>query len=43
VLHERRREIHARVVTSMEKLYAADRLGEQVERLADTRKRCDLG
>jgi class 3 adenylate cyclase/tetratricopeptide (TPR) repeat protein len=33
VLHERRREIHARVVDAMEKLYA-DRLGEQVERLA---------
>jgi class 3 adenylate cyclase/tetratricopeptide (TPR) repeat protein len=33
VLHERRRDIHARVVTSMEQLYA-DRLGEQVERLA---------
>ena len=32
--HERRREIHARVVQVMEKLYA-DRLGEQVERLAD--------
>ena len=33
VLHERRREIHARVVDATEKLYA-DRLGEQVERLA---------
>jgi len=33
VLHQRRREIHARVVNAMEKLYA-DRLGEQVERLA---------
>ena len=33
VLHERRRDIHARVVDAMEKLYA-DRLGEQVERLA---------
>jgi tetratricopeptide (TPR) repeat protein len=33
VLHERRREIHARVVTAMETLYA-DRLGEQIERLA---------
>jgi len=33
VLHERRREIHARVVDVMETLYA-DRLGEQVERLA---------
>src|SRR5215468_5757231 len=34
ILHERRREIHARVVNAIEKLYA-DRLGEQVERLAD--------
>jgi tetratricopeptide (TPR) repeat protein len=34
VLHERRREIHARVVNAIEKLYA-DRLGEHVERLAD--------
>src|SRR5499433_647350 len=34
VLHERRREIHARVVDAIETLYA-DRLGEQVERLAD--------
>jgi class 3 adenylate cyclase/tetratricopeptide (TPR) repeat protein len=34
VLHERRREIHARVVTAIEKLYA-DRLDEHVERLAD--------
>jgi class 3 adenylate cyclase/tetratricopeptide (TPR) repeat protein len=33
VLRERRREIHARVVNALEKLYA-DRLGEQVERLA---------
>jgi class 3 adenylate cyclase/tetratricopeptide (TPR) repeat protein len=33
VLHERRREIHARVVNATERLYA-DRLGEQVERLA---------
>ena len=33
VLHERRREIHARVVNAIEKLYA-DRLDEQVERLA---------
>jgi len=33
VLHERRREIHARVVNAIERLYA-DRLGEQVERLA---------
>jgi class 3 adenylate cyclase/tetratricopeptide (TPR) repeat protein len=33
VLHERRRDIHARVVDAIEKLYG-DRLGEQVERLA---------
>ena len=33
VLHERRRNIHARVVDTMERLYA-DRLGEQIERLA---------
>jgi tetratricopeptide (TPR) repeat protein len=33
VLHERRRDIHARVVDAIEQLYA-DRLGEQVERLA---------
>ena len=33
VLHERRRDIHARVVDAIEELYA-DRLGEQVERLA---------
>jgi class 3 adenylate cyclase/tetratricopeptide (TPR) repeat protein len=33
VLHKRRRDIHARVVDAIEQLYA-DRLGEQVERLA---------
>lgn len=33
VLHERRRDIHARVVDAIEKLYG-DRLGEQIERLA---------
>jgi class 3 adenylate cyclase/tetratricopeptide (TPR) repeat protein len=33
LLHERRRDIHARVVDAMEQLYA-DRLGEHVERLA---------
>jgi class 3 adenylate cyclase/tetratricopeptide (TPR) repeat protein len=38
VLHERRREIHARVVNAMEKLYA-ERLGEQAERLADHAER----
>ena len=34
LLHERRRDIHARTVAAMEKLYAG-RLGEHVERLAD--------
>jgi class 3 adenylate cyclase/tetratricopeptide (TPR) repeat protein len=38
VLHERRREIHARVVIAMEKLYA-DRLGDQAERLANHAER----
>ena len=38
MLHERRREIHARVVIAMEKFYA-DRLGEQAERLADHAER----
>jgi tetratricopeptide (TPR) repeat protein len=33
MLHDRRRDIHARVVDALEKLYAG-RLGEQVERLA---------
>jgi class 3 adenylate cyclase/tetratricopeptide (TPR) repeat protein len=33
VLHERRRDIHARVVDGIEELYA-NRLGEQVDRLA---------
>lgn len=33
LLHERRREIHARIVGAMEKLYA-NRLTEQIERLA---------
>ena len=41
VLHERRRDIHARVVDAMEKLYA-DRLGEQVERLAHHAVRGEL-
>ena len=41
VLHERRREIHARVVNAIEKLYA-DRLGEQVERLAHHAVRGEL-
>lgn len=34
LLHERRRDIHARTVDVMEKLYA-DRLDEKIERLAD--------
>jgi tetratricopeptide (TPR) repeat protein len=41
VLHERRRNIHARVVDALEKLYA-DRLGEQVERLAHHAVRAEL-
>jgi class 3 adenylate cyclase/tetratricopeptide (TPR) repeat protein len=41
VLHERRREIHASVVNAIEKLYA-DRLGEQVERLAHHTVRGEL-
>ena len=41
VLHERRREIHARVVDAIERLYA-DRLGEQVERLAHHAVRGEL-
>src|SRR5262249_5426372 len=41
VLHERRRAIHARVVDAIEKLYA-DRLGEQVERLAQHSVRAEL-
>jgi class 3 adenylate cyclase/tetratricopeptide (TPR) repeat protein len=41
VLHARRREIHARVVDAIEKLYA-DRLGEQVERLAHHAVRAEL-
>jgi class 3 adenylate cyclase/tetratricopeptide (TPR) repeat protein len=38
ILRERRREIHERVVNAMEEIYA-DRLGEQVERLADHAER----
>jgi tetratricopeptide (TPR) repeat protein len=41
LLHDRRRDIHARIVDAMEKLYA-DRLGEQVERLADHASRGQL-
>jgi len=41
VLHERRRDIHARIVEAMESLYAG-RIGEQVERLAHHAVRGDL-
>jgi class 3 adenylate cyclase/tetratricopeptide (TPR) repeat protein len=41
VLRERRREIHARIVHAIEQLYA-DRLSEQVERLADHAVRGEL-
>ena len=41
LLHERRREIHGHIVEAMEKLYA-DRLGEQVERLAEHASRGQL-
>jgi class 3 adenylate cyclase/tetratricopeptide (TPR) repeat protein len=41
LLHERRREIHGRIVEAMEKLYA-DRLGEVVERLAEHASRGQL-
>jgi len=41
LLHERRREIHARIVDAIEALYA-DRLGDQVERLADHAFRGEL-
>jgi class 3 adenylate cyclase/tetratricopeptide (TPR) repeat protein len=41
VLHERRRDIHARVVDAMERLYA-DRVGEQAERLAHHAVRGEL-
>jgi class 3 adenylate cyclase/tetratricopeptide (TPR) repeat protein len=41
VLHERRRDIHARVVDAIEKLYP-DRLGEQAERLAHHAVRGEL-
>ena len=41
MLRDRRRDIHARVVSAIERLYA-DRLGEQVERLAHHTVRGDL-
>jgi class 3 adenylate cyclase/tetratricopeptide (TPR) repeat protein len=42
VLRERRRDIHARIVAAMEKLYA-DRIPEQVERLSHHAVRGELG
>jgi len=42
LLRERQRALHARIVDSMEKLYA-DRLAEQVERLAHHAARGELG
>jgi class 3 adenylate cyclase len=42
LLQERRRELHARIVDAIETLHR-DRLGEQVERLADHALRGDLG
>ncbi len=41
VLLERRRDIHAKIVEAIEQLYA-DRLGEQIERLAHHAVRADL-
>jgi class 3 adenylate cyclase/tetratricopeptide (TPR) repeat protein len=41
LLHERRREIHARIVSAIERLYAG-RLNEQVERLAHHAFRAQL-
>jgi class 3 adenylate cyclase/tetratricopeptide (TPR) repeat protein len=41
VLHERRREIHARIVDAAERLYA-DRLSENIERLSHHALRGDL-
>ena len=41
VLHERRRDIHARIVGAAERLYA-DRIGENIERLAHHALRGDL-
>src|SRR5262249_40090533 len=42
VLHDRRRALHARIVTAIEELYP-DRLSEHVERLAHHAARGDLG
>ena len=42
LLRERQRALHARIADSMETLYA-DRLGEQVERLAHHAARGELG
>jgi tetratricopeptide (TPR) repeat protein len=41
LLHDRRRDTHARIVEAIETLYA-DRLGEQVERLAEHAQRGQL-
>ena len=41
VLHERRRDLHARIVDAIEELHA-DRLGEQIERLAHHAVRGEL-
>mgnify|MGYP001559726957 CR=1 FL=1 len=41
LLHERRRELHARIVVAIETLYG-DRLGEQIERLAHHALRGEL-
>jgi class 3 adenylate cyclase/tetratricopeptide (TPR) repeat protein len=42
LLQERRRALHARIVEALEQLYQ-DRLGEQIERLANHAVRGDLG
>jgi class 3 adenylate cyclase/tetratricopeptide (TPR) repeat protein len=42
LLHERRRDVHRRIVTAIETLYQ-DRLGEQTERLAHHAARGELG
>ncbi|MGH7389465.1 MAG: ATP-binding protein [Candidatus Rokuibacteriota bacterium] len=42
LLHDRRRDVHGRIVTAIETLYQ-DRLGEQTERLAHHAARGELG
>ena len=42
LLHDRRRDIHARIVDAIEALFA-ERIGEQVERLAHHAVRAELG